>query len=191
MTLRIIRSGRLAGAAAALGLSIGLIGPVVAAEPATAAYCGISWGSLAKSSAPMTTKSLVGVRSGRHTCYDRLVLDIGRSGSGAVGYDVRYVSAVSGASGIPIPLRGDADLQVTVRAPAYDSAGRPTYTPANRREVVPVAGYQTFRQVAWVESFEGQTTLGLGVRARLPMRVFVLSDADGSRRLVIDVAHRW
>ncbi|HET6919349.1 MAG TPA: hypothetical protein VFI46_07775 [Jiangellaceae bacterium] len=38
---------------------------------------------------------------------------------------------------------------------------------------------------------EGQTTLGLGVRARLPFRVFVLSGpADGSR-VVIDVAPRW
>ncbi len=53
-----------------------------------------------------------------------------------------------------------------------------------------VAGYPTFRQVAWAGSFEGQTTLGLGVRARLPFRVFTIQDATTSR-LVIDVANHW
>ena len=39
-------------------------------------------------------------------------------------------------------------------------------------------------------SFEGQTTFGVGVRTRLPFRVFALSGATGTK-LVIDVAHRW
>jgi hypothetical protein len=59
---------------------------------------------------------------------------------------------------------------------------------------VRVNGYTTFRQVAWAGSFEGQTTLGLGVRARLPYRVLTLAGApysDQGPRLVIDVAHRW
>ncbi|MDF2144717.1 hypothetical protein [Knoellia sp. p5-6-4] len=42
----------------------------------------------------------------------------------------------------------------------------------------------------WDSSFEGDTQLGLGVRARLPFRVSTLQDAMTSR-LVIDVAHRW
>jgi hypothetical protein len=59
---------------------------------------------------------------------------------------------------------------------------------------VNVAGFSTFRQVAWAGSFEGQTTLALGVRARLPVRVFVLNGVPASDlgpRMVIDVAHRW
>jgi hypothetical protein len=40
--------------------------------------------------------------------------------------------------------------------------------------------------VAWAGSFEGQSTIGLGVRARLPFRVLQLPG-----RLVIDVAHHW
>ena len=44
--------------------------------------------------------------------------------------------------------------------------------------VVNVTGFRTFRQVAWGGSFEGSTTLGLGVRARLPFRVTVLDGAD-------------
>ena len=54
-----------------------------------------------------------------------------------------------------------------------------------------VAGYQTFRQVADAGSFEGQTTVGLGVRARLPFRAFILAGPGDGSRLVVDVAHRW
>ena len=63
--------------------------------------------------------------------------------------------------------------------------------PANPCELANVAGYQTFRQVAYAGSFEGQTTLGLGVRARLPFRVFILAGPGDGSRLVVDVAHRW
>jgi hypothetical protein len=75
---------------------------------------------------------------------------------------------------------------VTVFAPAYDQSGNPTYTYPDRTELVDVTGYQTFRQVAWAGSFEGTTTVGLGVRARLPFRTYALAD-----RLVVDVAHFW
>ena len=53
-----------------------LTAPAHAAEP----YCGITWGSLAKqagNSAPGSEgDDLAAVRAGRHSCYDRLVLDI-------------------------------------------------------------------------------------------------------------------
>jgi hypothetical protein len=104
---------------------------------------------------------------------------------------VRYVSTFTGqASGLPIPLRGGAKLSVVVNAPATTASGAPSYTPRNRAEVVPVAGWTTFRQVRWDSSFEGYTSLGLGVRARLPFRVLTLTDGTTSR-VVIDVAHRW
>ena len=67
----------------------------------------------------------------------------------------------------------------------------PTYTPANRDEAVNVAGFQTFRQVAFAGTFEAVTQIGLGVRARLPFRVFTLDEPGNGSRLVIDVAHRW
>lgn len=63
--------------------------------------------------------------------------------------------------------------------------------PRSRKDLVGVNGWDTFRQVAWAGSFEGQTTIGLGVRARLPFRVFVLDGPSGGSRLVIDVAHFW
>ncbi len=173
-----------------IGLLAGL-GLATPAASATAPYCGITWGSLAKSSGVTAPGDVIsGVRAGRHACYDRLVVDL--RGDPAFGsYDVRYVPVVrQDGSGFPVPLRGGADLQIVVRAPAYDDMGAATYLPAHPTEVVGVAGYRTFRQVAWAGSFEGQTTLGLGVRARLPFRVLVLPTSGGTR-VVVDVAHRW
>jgi len=57
-------------------------------------------------------------------------------------------------------------------------------------EVANVAGYRSFRQIAFAGSFEGQTTFGVGVRTRLPFRVFAVS-GPGGVKLVVDVAHRW
>jgi len=90
-----------------------------------------------------------------------------------------------------VPLRGGARLDIVVDGPAYDDNGKPTYVPANPRELVAVTGYRTFRQVAWAGSFEGRTTIGLRVGARLPMRVFLLADPGSGSRVVIDVAHLW
>ena len=90
-----------------------------------------------------------------------------------------------------MPLRGGAFLEIVV-GPAYDpNTGAATYAPANRRELVNVSGWRTFRQVAYGGSYEGETTIGLGVRARLPYRVFTLAGPGSNSRLVIDVAHRW
>ncbi|MFG1819916.1 hypothetical protein ACGFIF_39590 [Kribbella sp. NPDC049174] len=151
--------------------------------------CPRGWGSLPEANSRMTPAPVTAVRTGRHACFDRLVVDIrGR----APGYDVRYVNNVyTDGAGFLVPLRGGAKLQLVVRAPAYDAAGRSTYKPAKGSELSNVAGYSTFRQVAYAGSFEGQTTIGLGVRARLPFRVFTLAGPGSSTRLVIDVAHRW
>lgn len=154
-----------------------------------ATACPTGWGSLREASNLASTAVLTGVRTGRHACFDRLVIDL--AGKPA-GYDVSYVSNVyQDGSGALVPLRGGAKLQLIVKAPAYDAAGRPTYRPANRRELTNVSGYSTFRQVASAGSFEGQTTIGLGVRARLPFRVFTLTGPGTSSRVVVDVAHRW
>lgn len=195
------RRYRLTALAATAALAAGLAAPAsalvagAAAVPAAAttqASCGITWGSLAKANAVShTTGTLTNVRSGRHECFDRLVVDVAKV-PGTLSYDVRYVSTVfEDGSGRAVPLKGDADLRIVLRAPAYDSHGRPTYTPRSRTNVVDVTGYSTFKQVAWAGSFEGQTTIGLGVRARLPMRVLVLDGPGDGARLVIDIAHRW
>ena len=66
-----------------------------------------------------------------------------------------------------------------------------TYDPPAGQRMLDVAGYRTFREVTWAGSFEGQSTAGLGVRARLPFRVMVLDGPGTSSRVVVDVAHRW
>ncbi len=169
-----------------------LLGLVVALIPGSASaharpFCGITWGSLPKDAASMTGGVLVDVRAGRHACYDRLVLDVD---GGRPGYFVRYVDQVrTDGAGFVVPLRGGARLQI-VSARADDGEGHLTY-PINSSELVNVNGFRTFRQVAGAGSFEGQSTIGLGVRARLPYRVFTLAGPGDHARLVIDVAHRW
>lgn len=173
---------------AACALLLGL-GAIVPATASAAPYCGIRWGSLPESVTATTSAQVENLRAGRHDCYDRLVVDL----EGTVtGYSVSYVSRVEQlGSGKVVPLSGAADLQVLVEAPAYDASGDATYSPRTPSRAVDVTGYRTFRQVAFAGSFEGQTQIGLGVRARLPMRAFVLDGPGDGFRLVIDVAHRW
>ena len=183
----------------AIVLSAALAVPaIVSAAPANAANITcpvVYWGSLPTTAdADGPTETIVNVRTGAHACYDRLVVDI--NGSGPVGYDVRYVDNVyTEGRGSVVPLAGGAKLQVVVHAPNYDiNTGQITYTPidqAQSQQLTNVAGYRTLRQVAFGGSYEGQTTLGLGVRAQLPMRAFVISGPGTGQRLVVDVAHQW
>jgi hypothetical protein len=155
---------------------------------ARAPYCGLTWGSQAKSvTAAGSAASITGVRAGRHTCYDRFVVD------NATWARVSYVATVhTEGQGLPIPLRGAADLQIITNRAESVTTGVSTFHPANRNELVNLAGFRTLRQAAFGGSFEGQSTLGLGVRARLPFRVFVLPAGGGQpSRVVIDVAHAW
>jgi hypothetical protein len=181
---------------AALALLAGVALPVEARGTA-APFCGIEWGSLPKQDLRYTSAKITNLRAGRHACFDRLVIDLGPRAPGLPGqdgngYQVRYVSQfTSDPSDRPIPLVGAADLSIVVHARAVDDYGRPTYRPANAARAVNVAGFSTFRQVVFDGTFEGQTQIGLGVRARLPFRVFSLAGPGAGSRLVIDVAHRW
>ena len=151
--------------------------------------CVVSWGSAARQESSSFSGVVTNARVGRQDCYDRFVVDV--SGS-AGGYDVAYVDAVRApGSGLVVPLRGEAALRVIVRAPAHDDDGQPTYNPPVPGEVADVAAYETFEQVAFAGTFEGSTTFGLGVRERLPFRVFALDGPGEGSRLVIDVAHAW
>lgn len=170
---------------------VGLVGPASAAAP----RCGVTWGSLPRTGpSAHPGGALTDVRAGQHDCYDRLVIDI----AGTTAFDtwrVQYVSHVySDAKGDLVPLRGGAYLQISVQSPDHTPGGTLTYRPADRGELVDVSGYRTFRQVAWAGGSEGYSSIGLGVRARLPFRVFALrgipGDPDGTR-VVLDVAHSW
>lgn len=176
----------------------------LAATPATpdatiaSAGCRIQWGSLPETSRvhTYTTSTIRNLRAGAHRCFDRLVVDLGRARpgvpGGAFGYQVRYApDSRLGASGDPLPIRGGAVISVVVNAAAHDLDYQPTYEPLDPMHAIRVAGFRTFRQVAFLGTFEAQTDIAIGVRARLPFRAFVLAGPDGGARLVIDVAHRW
>ena len=174
-----------------VGALMGAVFLTAGSSGATAApYCGITWGSQPKSQGTTAADAAItNARSGQHECYDRFVVDVRGD---LLGFDVEYVQVVrQDGSGIPIPLRGAADLRVIATADPFDNDNVPTYDPANDREAVNVNGYQTFRQVAFAGGFEGQSTFGLGVRARLPFRTFILDGPGDGSRLVVDVAHRW
>ena len=142
------------------------------ASTSTTACSGITWGSLPKADGfvayvpqvytegkgdvvtlrggaklkVVVMGEVLAVRTGRHECYDRLVID---------------------------------------RAPNAQFTAQPG------QEIANVTGYSTFREVAYGGTFEGYTTIGLGVRARLPMRAFTLPGPGNGDRFVVDVAHHW
>ncbi len=180
-----LSAGVAAGAAAVLLAVTGGTGAQAASG------CATGWGSTPRTGSPHLAGPLTAVRAGRHACFDRVVVEVAAPAQAA--YDVRYVPAVrTDGSGTRVPLRGAADLQLVVRAPSYDpDTGRLVFRPAHPRELASTAGYRTLRQVAWAGSFEGQTTLGVGVRARLPFRVTVLPGPGRHSRVVVDVAHTW
>lgn len=181
---RTFRAVLATAAAVVLTTAMGAWGPGTAQAHSS---CATAWGSLPEAGPAMTTARVDNIRAGGHACFDRLVVDV--AGNAADAYSVRYVPAVrEDGAGDVVPLRGGAFLEVIVRAPVnptdeyFVSAGN----------IIDTSSYRTFRQVdSAVANFEGQTTLGLGVRARLPFRVMVLPGPGSNSRVVVDVAHRW
>ena len=152
------------------------------ALPAQAAACPhVNWGSLPEAAGPMLPSKITGVRVGSHPCYARLVVQT--DGTQTPGYDVRYVpQIIADGSGAVIPVAGGAKLQVIIRANGHDlNTGQRSFT-------LPRVGGETFKGLVSAGDFEGITTLGLGVRARLPFRVFTLTNPP---RVVLDVARHW
>jgi len=157
---------------------------LVGAAAGAPAACQAGWGSGARSAAGQNASTVTSVTAGRHACFDRVVV---RVAGPTAGYSVRYVPTVlADGSGKPLPVPGGARLEVRLRHPAYDAAGRPTVAVH-----ADVRGYDALRSVVWGGSFEGVTSLGVGTRARLPFRVSVLPGPGSDSRIVLDVAHRW
>ena len=168
------------------------VAAVAARTPVSVAVasCATPWGSTAEWVKPLGAAPLTAVRTDRHDCFDRMVFDL----AGPVaGYRVEYVEQVfQDGSGAVLPVPGGARLLVNVNHPAYDEAGNPTIVPAPTvGKSADVRGYRTLSAVVYGSSFEGATTFGVGVRARLPFRVSTLDGPGGGSRLVVDVAHRW
>lgn len=162
--------------------SVVLTAPTASAAP----YCGIRWGSLPESAPTVSTGLFVDIRAGQHPCFDRLVLDVQGDVS---GYSVQYVDQVHhDETGQLVPLRGGARLEVTAMVPA--NPGDYLFI-GEGADVIDARSYRTFEQVAWAGGTPGSSSIGVGVRGRLPFRVFVLDGPGELSRLVVDVAHRW
>ena len=152
------------------------------------------WGTGSQLRAPSSMAPVYLVRAARHECSDQVVFHL--NGPDPIGYRVRYVDVVrEDGSGRPVPVAGGAALQVVINAPALgqDSHGyvgkvlaeprADFYTPAE------LAGWSSLREVRYAGSFEGQTTIAVGVRSRVPFRVFTVLDNSGHyRSVVLDLA---
>jgi hypothetical protein len=199
MTIRSRLAAVLAMATMATVAAVGLATPASAQSTASAPFCGQYWGSLPKGSdVPLSYSTLLKVRAGQHDCYDRMVIDIdGQVGGYAVQYDPEHTLFSS-----PDPAfypRGGAYLVIYVKNAVIPrpSPSHASTAVESADEAVNVSGFRTFRQIKeLIYGGLGSTglvgdTLALGVRARLPFRVFTLQGPGSMSRLVIDVAHRW
>ncbi|MEV5963130.1 hypothetical protein AB0L70_15280 [Kribbella sp. NPDC051952] len=131
---------------------------------------------------------LASMRAGRHACFDRVVFDLT---GGPTTYTARYVSNIfRPGAGHVVPLRGGAKLEIMLGAREFDDDGHWAYQPEDS-DIPNVTGYRTLRQIEYVGSRETEAWIGIGVRARLPFRVFTLDGPGSGSRVVVDIAHRW
>ncbi|MFN2506858.1 MAG: hypothetical protein ABR540_22035, partial [Acidimicrobiales bacterium] len=173
-----------------LAFTLATVGAVSVGTASAAPYCGITWGSLAKAGGqPASQQALDFVRTGQHDCYDRVVYEF----SGPVdGYRVEYVPEVrTDGAGQVLAVAGGAVLRVRLEANVFDQLGHLHYPARVGDHVANVNGYRTLRDVVYGGCFEGATTFGVGVRARLPFRVFTLAGPGTHSRIVVDFAHQW
>jgi hypothetical protein len=121
------------------------------------------------------------IRTGRQDGYDRVVLELG--GTGTPGWDVRYVDqAYSQGTGDPVEVAGEAVLQVTITGAGYpyDTGVEEWSGP----DPLPGNGTRTVTEVAWDATFEGTSVAFVGTTGEAPFRVYALEDPT---RVVVEV----
>ena len=128
---------------------------------------------------------LVGVRTMGHAGYDRVVFDLG--GTGTPGWRVEYVDRPrADGSGEPVPLEGTVFLQVFLRGFGlpFDTGIEPLGDGTTR---IPGTGTEGVTEIAPGGVFEGDHQAFIGLTGdRRPFRAFALTDPA---RLVVDIAH--
>ncbi len=126
--------------------------------------------------------SVTGVRVGHHNAFDRVVFDLG--GTGTPGWRVDYTdSPAQPGSGKPITVSGDSVLQVILTGLGYPmDTGVEEYSGPN-----PITGVHNVPQVHLTGVFEGEAVGFIGINGERPaVRVTALTNPT---RLVIDIAH--
>jgi hypothetical protein len=128
---------------------------------------------------------LQAIRTGRHTDYDRLVLEFG--GSSAPTHRMRYVDQVhQDPSDRQVPLRGTAFLQVVIHDATLDTSPRESDQSKAQRYHGPsrlTPGLPLVKDVAVAGDFEGVLSFGVGLARPAGLRVQTLT---APARLVID-----
>ena len=122
------------------------------------------------------------IRTGRQDGYDRVVLELG--GTGTPGWDVRYVDQAYGqGTGDPLEVAGEAVLQVTVTGAGYpfDTGVEEWAGP----DPLPGNGTRTVTEVVWDATYEGTSVALIGTTGEAPFRVYALEDPT---RVVVEVA---
>lgn len=120
------------------------------------------------------------VRVGVNQGFDRVVLEF--LGSGVPGYRVEYVDRPVRhcGSGDPVPVAGDAWLQITLRGTqAHTDAGQATVQQRERRLQMPIV-----KELEFICDFEGVVEIVLGVSTPNRYRVVELQNPT---RLIVDI----
>jgi hypothetical protein len=176
--------------------------PTPSQTTAPAPDCSVTqnWNTRPESESPGSVADLYNVRVGQHECFDRIAFDVNGivSGPEEVGFDVRYVpgEVAADASGEPVPTVGAVALQIVVRAPAQG------YNPNSEghqpgRTLAPGVGYdfytegdlqdwETFNEVSYAGSFEGQTTFAIGLDEQRDFAVDQYEE-DGRTHVYVDI----
>lgn len=168
-------------------------GPAATVSPtqkqsATGVACTTFGSTKAQSSGRMTLSEQDGetMRVGQHACFDRFVFQLQGKGE-KPSWRVAYVDELLGqGSGDPVPLRGDATLEVLVGVwtvtdfPERDKAWMPYKGPTT----IVTKGFTAIKEARNLLAFEGQTQIGLGIDKKRNFRVQLLTKPT---RLVVDV----
>ncbi|WP_410597144.1 hypothetical protein [Amycolatopsis sp. lyj-23] len=129
------------------------------------------------------TPTLTAIRTGNNTGFDRVVLDLGSGPAPAVSYQL-LDELTADASGEIVWLTGQYFINVAVTpATAHDASGNPTYPGPQKFRTRNLANVMA---IALTGDWEGQLSVGLGVRSRTAVNVFTLT---APTRVVIDIAH--
>lgn len=125
--------------------------------------------------------TVTGLRTGTHTGYDRVVVDLG--GTGTPGWHVeRTATAVEDPTGETVDLEGDGVLALYLTGLGYPADTGVDELPAGTR----TAGGTVVTGAEFTGTFEGQTQIFLGLTdPEAPYRVFLLQDP---LRVVVDVS---
>ncbi len=164
-------------------LSIGLIGKMWYWQTATTCDSLEGWGVNQKVSTSMTSSQVHGATTSNSKCYERLAINVGNSN---VHYNVRYADSVpTQGEGSSLSLNGNAKMQIDFMGASYNDEGQTVY-PAVIKQTLPgikISGYSVIKDAKWGGSFEGQSTIGLGVENKLPFRVLTEDN-----QIIIDIA---